>query len=147
MVSITNITSLTLPPMPNLTNMRYLCAKCPSLTSVDFSQVGANSITDFTEVFNGCYALEEVSLVGLGGMVTNSDRAFANFSGEQDMILRTIYSDGALKFYGASSSTNMFRGCTNLVGGQGTAFDSNVTNKDWARIDNPPDEKGYFTQA
>ena len=141
----TAIVSVTLPAMPNLESLQYAFNKCQNATSIDLSNVGATNVTNTQDTFQGCYALTEISLVGLGGMVDKADRTFANYTGEGDMSLVTIYSDGALKFYAASSSTSMFRGCPSLVGGQGTAFDSSVTNKDWARIDNPPTEKGYFT--
>ena len=42
------------------------------------------------------------------------------------------------------TSGNMFNGCTSLVGGNGTAYNSSHTNGEYARIDrvgNP----GYFT--
>ena len=40
---------------------------------------------------------------------------------------------------------NMFYGCSNLVGGQGTHFDSNHTNKEYARIDGGTGNPGYLT--
>jgi hypothetical protein len=43
------------------------------------------------------------------------------------------------------SSANMFLNCTALVGGNNTAYDANKTNKEYARIDNPPDAPGYLT--
>lgn len=145
----TQIGSLTLPSMPNLTNIRYICNKCLNLTSVDFSQVGATAIVNTSFAFQGCYALTEVSLVGLGGMVDSCDFMFANINndGMGDMQITTIYSDGTLEFGQASSSANMFRTCTSLVGGDGTVFRSDVTNKGYARIDNLPDEPGYFTRG
>ena len=39
----------------------------------------------------------------------------------------------------------MFYGCSNLVGGQGTHFDSNHTNKEYARIDGGTGNPGYLT--
>ena len=142
-----SIKDITLPPMPNVNTIQYMCQSCDWLESIDFSNLGAMGITNTTDAFQGCTSLKTISLVGLGGTVDKCERMFANVSGGANMTLETIYSDGALKFYNATSSTNMFRSCTSLVGGKGTAFNSSVTNKDWARIDNPPSEKGYFTQA
>ena len=42
-------------------------------------------------------------------------------------------------------STNMFRGCTNLVGGSGTKYNSSYTDKTYARIDGGTSSPGYFT--
>ena len=36
-------------------------------------------------------------------------------------------------------------GCTRLVGGKGTAYDSNHTDAEYARIDGGLDNPGYFT--
>ena len=44
-------------------------------------------------------------------------------------------------------STGMFNGCIRLIGGAGTAYDSSHTDGTYARIDNPPDSPGYFTEA
>lgn len=44
-------------------------------------------------------------------------------------------------------STGMFSGCTRLIGGAGTAYDSSHTDGTYARIDNPPDSPGYFTRG
>lgn len=144
----TNITELVLPSMPNLTSIQYMCNRCYDLATVDFSNVGATAVINTQDAFQGCYALTEISFVGLAGMVDNCERMFANVNsdGHGNMQIATIYSDGALKFWQASASTNMFRSCTGLVGGNGTTFRSDVTNKDYARIDEPG-TPGYFTQA
>jgi hypothetical protein len=39
----------------------------------------------------------------------------------------------------------MFTNCTSLVGGMGTAYDKNHTDKSYARIDGGQDRPGYFT--
>lgn len=44
-------------------------------------------------------------------------------------------------------STGMFNGCIRLIGGAGTHYDSSHTDGTYARIDNPPDSPGYFTEA
>ena len=148
MFSETKVTEVTLPAMPNLTSIQYLFRGTKTLTDVDFSNVGATGIINTTDCFQGCYGLTEVSLIGLAGNVDKCERMFANIGndGQGNMNVQTIYSDGALKFWQASSSTNMFRSCTSLVGGNGTVFRSDVTNKDYARVDKA-DEPGYFTQA
>ena len=39
----------------------------------------------------------------------------------------------------------MFTGCTSLVGGQGTVYDSTKVDKTYARIDGGTSSPGYFT--
>ena len=43
-----------------------------------------------------------------------------------------------------TQSTGMFYGSPNIVGGNGTTYDSNHTGLDYARIDTP-ETPGYFT--
>jgi len=84
-----------------------------------------------------------VDLSGLNvAKITNMSSMF-----EDCTRLRTIYVDGTWNTAKVSSSTRMFTNCTNLVGGNGTVYDSSKTNKEYARIDNPPDSPGYFTLA
>jgi len=39
----------------------------------------------------------------------------------------------------------MFRGCTKLVGGAGTKYNSSYVDKTYARIDGGTSNPGYFT--
>ena len=39
----------------------------------------------------------------------------------------------------------MFSGCTNLIGGEGTVYDSKHTDYTYARIDGGTEAPGYFT--
>ena len=58
--------------------------------------------------------------------------------------LKTIYVSDLWDTSKVTSSTDMFRGCTSLVGGNGTAYSSSYTNKTYARIDTA-DAPGYLT--
>ena len=57
--------------------------------------------------------------------------------------LKTIY---ASEYFEAKNGHMMFYGCTSLVGGAGTKCPEYGTNDERARIDNPPDAPGYFTE-
>lgn len=143
-VASTKITSFSLPSMPKLETIRYICNQCASLTSVDMSKTGATNIKNMTDAFQGCYALTTVDISGLAGTVETCDRTFANMSDGADMAIETIYAKSALDFTGATSSTSMFRACTSLVGGNGTTFDSSKTSATMAHIDTA-ENPGYFT--
>lgn len=61
--------------------------------------------------------------------------------------LTTIYASSSfvttgLRGYGV---TDVFKNCTSLVGGAGTAYSSSNTDKTYARIDGGPSAPGYFT--
>lgn len=144
-VASTKITTFTLPEMPNLTNIRFICNACPNLVSVDMSGVNANGITDINASFQACYNLETIDLSGLQGTIEACSNTFSNASGGGDMALTTIYANAGLDFSQATAHSNVFRACTSLVGGEGTPFNSSFIGKQYARIDNPPDAPGYFT--
>ena len=59
--------------------------------------------------------------------------------------LKTIYVSSKFNIDTVTSSTNMFYGCTSLVGGSGTKYNSNYIDKTYARIDGGTSNPGYFT--
>lgn len=144
-VAGTAITTFTLPEMPNLTTIRFICNACANLTSVDMSGVNATGITDINAAFQACYLLETVDISGLAGTIEACANTFSNASGGADMVLTTIYANPNLDCSQATAHSNMFRACTSLVGGAGTTYDSSRLGNSWARIDNPPNAPGYFT--
>ena len=62
--------------------------------------------------------------------------------------LNTIYASEKFVTTGVTSSTNMFLGCSKLVGGAGTEYNYYYKNATYARIDGGPDSAtpGYFTE-
>ena len=63
--------------------------------------------------------------------------------------LRTIYVGNGWSTAAVTpsfSSFKMFKDCTSLVGGQGTTYDANHTDKTYAHIDGGPSNPGYFTE-
>ena len=62
-------------------------------------------------------------------------------------ILTTIYAGEGWNTSRVNESTDMFDGCTSLVGGMGTTYDAYHTDGEYARIDRGPnsDQPGYFT--
>ena len=59
--------------------------------------------------------------------------------------LKTIYVSNKFNTDKVTDSTNMFSGCTNLVGGAGTKYNSSYVDKKYARIDGGTSNPGYFT--
>ena len=142
----TKLSEVVLPPMPALTNLRFAFSEVAPLTRADFSNVGANNVTDCNSVFKGSYALEVVDLSGLAGTVEDSGFMFGNMTATApNMGVRTIYATEELNFADATSSNNMFRSCVDLVGGAGTVYDANYRDKTYAHIDGGVSNPGYFT--
>jgi hypothetical protein len=122
-------------------------AGCTSLQSVKLPVIGCieewaeNQSVDLSNMFMGCTSLHEVDLTQvestklgtLVGMFYNCPN------------LKTIYVRSDWQLNGDGSRTNMFTGCTSLVGGAGTVFDAEHTGGSYACIDSLPNIPGYLT--
>lgn len=105
--------------------------------SVTYLNPSANNM------FTAWDSVTSISLVGISSLKTsNMDIMFSACDS-----LRTILVSDAFVTTNLTSSTNMFRGCYQLVGGAGTRYDLNHYDGTYARIDNPPTAPGYFTEA
>ena len=98
-----------------VTDMAWMFFYCANLTSLDLSHFNTSQVISMSSMFDHC----------------------AN--------LQIIYVGDGWSTAEVSISTNMFLDCTNLVGGQGTAYDANHIDKEYARIDGGPGNPGYFT--
>ncbi|SDF64003.1 hypothetical protein SAMN05216518_11042 [Bacteroidales bacterium KHT7] len=59
--------------------------------------------------------------------------------------LKTIYAGTGWNTNKVDVSKEMFGGCTSLVGGKGTKFDSEIIDATRAKIDGGKANPGYFT--
>ena len=99
-----------------------------------------SNVTNFNTSFYNIPLVEELDMSAFD--TSSALNMYHMFAG--DTGLRTIYATN--KFTPASESTvEMFSGCTSLVGGSGTTFNYSKIDGEYARIDNPPNEPGYFT--
>ena len=98
------------------------------------------NVTRMDLMFEGCNALKTIDVNSFDiSKVTKMDFMFGDC-----YELTTIYCSKDWSSTSASSD-NMFGTCRKLVGGNGTAFDSNVTNATYARPDGGTASPGYFT--
>ena len=129
----------------NVTITAAMFYGCSALTALDVSQFDTANVMQMFSMFSGCGGLTALDLSNFDtAKVTDMDKMFYGCSN-----LKTIYTSD--KFLTISipetkdhNSYNMFNNCTSLVGGNGTKFDSNHTDKAYARIDTPS-APGYFT--
>nr|MCR4817659.1 DUF285 domain-containing protein [Fretibacterium sp.] len=103
----------------NVTNMAGMFARCNSLTALDLSSFDTGYVERMKEMFYICTKLRTIR-VGFGKWTT------AN-----------VLMDGG---------EDMFTGDVALVGGMGTKYDRDHTDKEYARIDDPA-VPGYLTEA
>lgn len=151
-----------------VTNMSGMFFNCQSLSSLDLRSFNTQEVTDMSSMFRGCSAHLDLSSFNTAN-VTNMSQMFydcqKNFSSLDlssfntsrvtDMSsmfyrcfqLTTIYASSSFVTDSVTTdATDMFDLCTQLVGGQNTAYSYNA-GKDYARIDDPANGKpGYFTQ-
>lgn len=137
--------------LPLLTNMNQMFRDCTNLGYLEF--VGNTFEKNITAQgwAQGCTSLYAVTLYGTNiSKISDTTRMFAD-----DESLSNIgvwYNDGPdnplWKEYtsceNAESSNNMFRGCVNIRGVEGTTYDSSKTDKTYAHYDEAPDNPGYF---
>jgi len=130
-----------------VTNMKSMFYKS-NVTTLDVSNFDTSKVTDMSYMFGYASAATlDVSNFDTS-KVTNMSDMFSSST------LNTIYVSN--KFDTSSvinttdtldGSTNMFKNCTNLVGGSGTKYNSSYVDKTYARIDGGTSNPGYFTDA
>ena len=153
----------------NVTDMMDLFHDCSNLRNLDVSNFNTANVTDMTQMFWGCSSLEYLdvsnfntdnvmsmsSMFAFCNRLTSLDLSNFNTAKVNDMTqmflscskLATIYAGDGWGTTAVTWSTNMFSGCTSLVGGKGTTFDFNHTDKAYAHIDGGLGYPGYFTEG
>ncbi len=142
MQNLQSITGMEYLNTSEVTNMAYMFMLCTSLTSLDVSHFNTSKVTDMNSMFCKCSSLTSLDLSSFNtSKVTKMGWMFSNCSN-----LRTIYVGSGWSTAAVTSSNDMFRDCTNLVGGQGTTYnESNPWDKTYAHIDGGTSNPGYFT--
>ena len=103
----------------NVTDMTGMFSACNHLTVLDLTYFFTESVRYMSDMFYGCTRLTTIKVSS--GWSTSS-----------------LFGSGSL---------GMFEGCTSLVGGQGTTYDSSHTDASYAHIDGGSSNPGYLTGA
>jgi len=127
----------------NVMVMRYMFYNCSSLTTLDLSNFNTANVTDMWDMFYGCSGLTTLDLsnfntanvTGMGGMFYYCSSLNAIFVGDN-------WSTASV-----TESSGMFEGCSKLYGGKGTAYNADITDATYAKIDGGKDAPGYFTKS
>ena len=147
----------------NVTNMNSMFSGCYKLTSLDLTSLNTRKVTNMGFMFDTCNELESINVNTWDtGNVTNMFQMFSNctaltfldfssFNTEKvtDMYsmfaycssLKTVIVGSGWNTDNVANHGSMLYGCTSLVGGDGTTFDSNYTDKTKAYAG----EGGYLT--
>ena len=130
-----------------VTDMSSMFYYCDRLTSLDVSEFNTSQVTDMRQMFRGCSGLTNLDVSGFDtSQVTNMSSMFdycykltTIYVSEYDEVTGTGWTTSVV-----TSSTDMFKGSTKLVGQNGTAYNSAHIDAEYARIDKEG-EPGYLT--
>ena len=123
----------------NVTLMDFMFAYSQA-TTLDVSKLNTSIVKNMSHMFIDSQATT-LDLSNFDtSKVINMSYMFYDFTN-----LKTIYVSNKFNTDKVTSSTNMFSGCTNLVGGAGTKYNSSYVDKKYARIDGGTSNPGYFT--
>ena len=110
------------------------------VTTLDLSNFDTSNVTNMNWMFSGSQAtILDVSNFDTSKVI---DMGYMFY---RSTYLKTIYVSNKFNTDKVTSSTYMFNGCTKLVGGAGTKYNSSHVDKAYAHIDGGTSNPGYFT--
>ena len=128
----------------NVKNMASMFYRCTGLTSLNVSNFNTANVTTMKDMFKGCSHLTTLDLGSFNtGNVKDMSEMFWD-CGRLKTIFVSEWNTSALE---EGKDKLMFEFSTSLVGGQGTKYSASYTDATYARIDNLPDNPGYFTRS
>lgn len=136
-----NLTTINLSSFntENVTGMTGMFEECYKLKSLDLSNFKTSKVNSMSYMFDSCENLSEIDLSSFNtSKVTEMNLLFYGCNN-----LKTIYVTTLFKV--PDNSIAMFTECSNLIGGQGTKYDSVNTDYKYAHIDGGEFNPGYFT--
>ena len=144
--AFTKLSSLNLSTFDtqNVETMQAMFAGSTMLYSLDLSSFETPNLTNTSYMFSMNYLDPILTTIDMSSFdlshVTTTDGMF-----QGNEMLRTVYCNSDCSTSTAlTSSTNMFNGCTRILGGNGTTYDANHIDASYARPD-LVGSKGYFT--
>ena len=126
----------------NVTNMQGMFSGMENLKRLDITNFDTSKVTDMYCMFNGMLNLTSLDLSSFDtSNVTSMLEMF-----KDSTSFKTIYVGNKWDTSKVTRSDNILNNCPELVGGAGTTYDSNHTDIEYARVDDPASGKpGYFT--
>ena len=124
-----------------VTDMESMFFGCYALTSLDLSSFNTSNVKNFNGMFMFCNKLKIIDVSSFDISKATDMRNMFGYCSE----LTTIYCDKDWSNTSANSEY-MFSTSRKLVGGKGTAYDSNFLDATYARPDGGTEAPGYFTE-
>ncbi len=124
-------------------DMSYMFMGDSALQSINMMSGSNEKLKNIRYMFSACYVLTEINLAGFNTAKVTDMRSV--FQGCHK--LTTIYVTDDFNLSKVDLSGDMFKDCNDIRGGNGTTYNGNKVNKDYARIDGLNGYPGYFTCA
>ena len=125
----------------NTTEMSSMFQLCSNLEKIDISSFDTSKVKSFHYMFSGT-KIQELDLSNFStNIVTDTHNMF-----DSCRNLKTVYVSENWDLSNVTNSNKMFASTINIVGENGTVFDSNYIDKTYARIDGYNNLPGYFSQ-
>ena len=142
MEHVTSIQGLGYLNTSEVRKMNNMFNGCMNLSSIDLSNFDTDLVTTMEHMFQDCSSVTSLNLSRFDThKVNNMQQMF-----QRCMNLTTIFvAPNKWSTSGVTSSSDMFLGCTKLIGSMGTAYNTSYVNKAYARIDGGTSNPGYFT--
>ena len=129
----------------NAVSLGSMFYSCKNLKSLDLRSFDVSKVEEFDNMFGRCESLQNIDLSSFDTS-SNKNKSMGGMFG-YCYSLENIYVSDNFVTTKVDYSTDMFKDCTKLVGGNGTTFDSTKTDKEYARLDGGPSSStpGYFS--
>ena len=124
-----------------VTDMSYMFAGCRSLENIDASRFNTSKVTNMELMFFYCTKLKVIDISNFD--VTNVQKAGNMFALCSE--LTTIICKSDWSGHPFIEAQIMFSGATNLIGQNGTTYDNDHIDAEYARPDGINGKKGYFS--
>ena len=127
----------------NVESMYEMFANFRGQQVLNLSSFDTSKVTDMTRMFYMCDGWEEYSWMFGAEPNWYEDSSFSSYY-EPIPILETVYVSDLWNTNAVTNSTEMFHNVPVLVGGNGTRYDENHIDKQYACIDGKDGNPGYF---
>ncbi len=126
----------------NVKNMGSMFLYCSGLTDLDVSNFDTSNVTEMYDMFSGCSSLTDLDVSNFDtSNVTSMSGMFYDCSSLTTIYVSDLWSTKSVTYGG-----EMFSGCWNLKGGEGTYVRFENTDYTYARIDGGDSSPGYLTK-
>jgi surface protein len=125
-----------------VTTMRGMFSVCIDLTTIDLSTFNTSNVKNMQGMFASCMKLTHLDLSSFNtSKVESMEDMFYSCLKLNRIDVTDDWSINSIRY-----SNDMFKDCTNLVGGAGTTYDANHVDATYAHIDGGPSNPGYLTE-